>query len=45
MPLQTKNKRVLLAFDTFDQPVRRGCIDGETFSYLANRLMVGGVDL
>ena len=45
MPLQPYNKRVILAFDTLDQPVRRDCVDRDTFSYLANRLMVRRVDV
>ena len=45
MPLDAKNKGVFRAFDPFDEPIGRGCVDDQTFAWIADSLMMGCVDL
>ena len=45
MPLDAKNKGVLRAFDPLNKPVRRGGVDDETFAWIADSLVMGGINL
>ena len=44
VPLDAKNKRMFCTFDPLDDSVRSGGVDDETFAWIADSLMMGGIN-